>query len=115
MQNLEKKSYPSDNQIREFWEWCGFHFQKLEELKPQYRHEGNLRWVFSSGEIGGLPPIDLNNLFKYAVPKLRQVNLVYLGQQFHAEVWKGISYGKEAGFDPTLALFWAIWEVTNAK
>ncbi len=62
---------PTQEQIKEFWEECGFHFQDLSELKPQYRHEGNRRWVSPLGEIGGLPDLDLNNLFKYAVPKLK--------------------------------------------
>lgn len=68
-------------EIKEFWEWCGFTYidKKLNE-----------RWIFTpegtnqkievygdryitpnkSSVVGWLPMIDLNNLFKYAVPKL---------------------------------------------
>ncbi len=52
---------PTEEQIREFWEWCGF-------------VHGSWQGWFEPKENGGryigddLPPVDLNNLFKYAVP-----------------------------------------------
>lgn len=55
---------------KELWEWCGFRFQKIGELKKIYRHHANLRWVFPTGEIGALPELTLDNLFKYAIPKV---------------------------------------------
>uniref|UniRef100_A0A6M3JNV7 Uncharacterized protein n=1 Tax=viral metagenome TaxID=1070528 RepID=A0A6M3JNV7_9ZZZZ len=69
---------PTNEQIKEFWEWCGFKVAL-----------GKLYWYpdkeFSPARR--LPSVDLNNLFKYAVPKLNMPVI------------------------PALALFWAIWEV----
>ena len=54
---------------KEFCEWCGFR---------NYRGHSNI-WVEPGVKIydnvndkivRGLPPLDLNNLFKYAVPKI---------------------------------------------
>ena len=43
---------PTEAQIEELWEWCGF-YDVEDGVPPPI----------------GTPPIDLNNLFKYAVPK----------------------------------------------
>ncbi len=44
---------PTDEQIREFWEWCGVtpSYQDIRDYIPTF------------------PPLDLNSLFQYAVPK----------------------------------------------
>lgn len=110
---------PTQEKIKEFWEWCGFHYQKLTDLEPRYRHEGNLRWVYPTGDVGVLPPLDLNNLFRYAVPKLLNCNLY--GNVPNA--WKArVSLPPsedvhvpplvegEWDNDPALAIFWSIWE-----
>ena len=60
MPNLEKKSQPSESEIREFWEWCGIEIESITDGIPLERiGEGRLM----------AHPIDLNNLFKDAVPK----------------------------------------------
>ena len=61
---------PTQKQIKEFWERCGFRWTVSKT--------GNY-WVRTdpSGTEGQMeviihyPSIDLNNLFKYAVPKLQ--------------------------------------------
>ena len=50
---------------KEFWEWCGFY--KLDMPASPWLHGKLGEYDWKSYE---LPPIDLNNLFKYAVPKL---------------------------------------------
>jgi len=65
-----------------------------------------------------LPEIDLNNLFKWAVPKLSGLSLTtFYTPDFkaieHYEAWVDIK-GREnevMNKDPALALFWAIWKV----
>jgi len=102
---------PTREQIKEFWEWCD----------ALYWQAGNV-----SGEPIGIPlytlSLDLNNLFKYAVPKLQKDGLdvtLYLNCWSYPEV---IIYrdrdSKEwhtSDEDPALALFWAIWEVIHGK
>ncbi|MCK5019570.1 MAG: hypothetical protein KAS32_21105 [Candidatus Peribacteraceae bacterium] len=65
-----------------FWEQCGFH-QETDNRKG-YHWELGFRyhdWLTPNGETshgsnfglkGQLPPIDLNSLFKYAVPLLEK-------------------------------------------
>lgn len=48
----------TDKQIREFWEKCGFSQSKVQ-IRTNW-------WHSSDGRVMRLPPIDLNNLFKYA-------------------------------------------------
>jgi len=107
---------PNKEQIREFWEWCEF------KLQPNVISLGTIDWpdyVWHDSEGNprpdeGLPPIDLNNLFKYAVPKLKHYELNnYWGEGKHTG-WAGIEGGSyHFGRDetPKLALFWAIWKV----
>jgi len=108
---------PTEEQMK-FWEWCGFEKQLLEDLPKSYRHEGNLGWKYPTDSIGvadtrkQLPDIDLNNLFKYAVPKLRRE----LSQLELATLMLGwLKAMFEDDEDPALALFWAINKVINEE
>jgi hypothetical protein len=58
-----------DKELKEFWIKCGFNFIQESELNDGYiDSEG---WVAPDGEyIGELPTLTLDNLFRYAVPKL---------------------------------------------
>ena len=75
MRDSEKKSYPSKSEIKEFWEWCGFSLYEDTEGEwkscfywhnPPDTEEWGATW---------LPPIDLNNLFKYAVSQSKMDTL----------------------------------------
>lgn len=96
---------PTQEQIEEFWEWCGLRYECYDT--PAMPHQGGA-WLDTSGKLANedepceLPPIDLNNLFKYAVPKLDQ------SRYYHA--LKSIFLKQD---NPTLALFWALWEVSK--
>ncbi len=62
-----------DKELKEFWEWCGFRVVTTMTGKPA--------WVAPDKkypELSSIPeePIDLNNLFKYAIPKLDSVKLI---------------------------------------
>ena len=99
---------PTQEQIKELWGWCEFKFKLSASENPHY-------WIDPFGRaMAKLPPIDLNNLFKYAVPKrIRQ----YEDKGEHtASVWNKLFITwvhsmVEGNSDPALALFWAIWEV----
>jgi hypothetical protein len=65
---------PTQEIIRELWEWCGW---KVRPNLPSIIYGNDATWVSPekgkySREIFSetLPPIDLNNLFKWAVPAL---------------------------------------------
>ncbi len=53
---------------KEFWEKCGF-YQDEDRAS-------NAVWCYPDGRERTLPQIDLNNLFKYAVPKLKPKTLM---------------------------------------
>ena len=104
---------PTEAQIKEFWEWCGF--ERLPEGKKGFHFHnpyGLLIWKPPDATEWyhtqtHLPRIDLNNLFKYAVPKVEKdrLNDILVAWAYT------VAYLKEQ--DPALALFWAIWEVFN--
>lgn len=113
------KEQPTKEQIKEFWEWYG--------VKGKY-------FVHDTyGEFGGrvtgvkYPPIDLNSLFKWAVPKLQskftypEVSFEY-GVHGNMTVICRVEYSsfvdkemkivaKVEDKDVALALFWALWKV----
>ena len=110
---------PTEAQIKEFWEWCGLHYYPDCEC---IRVKGSC-WGISEetyGENGHwhfvLPEIDLNNLFKYAVPKLDNLDSIQFVPKWNCQL--GLSSGQLVdafGEDPALALFWALWEVKELK
>jgi hypothetical protein len=111
---------PADKQIQWFWEQCGIENRFEGDTGTWYYHYPDGQCDIES------PPIDLNNLFKYAVPKLElkfQYLLRSMGSDGHmarvialhpkpftprvkAEVWNK---------DPALALFWAIYRAFGGE
>jgi hypothetical protein len=105
---------PTKEQIQKFWEWCRL---STDSIGRWYTEDG----YFLSSET---PKVDLNNLFKYAVPKL---NMPIMLSTFNEETEVILpSYFPDANTpeedfmspplsvkrkDPALALFCAIWEV----
>jgi len=103
---------PTQEQVKEFWEWCGF--KKVDNptvyCKWAYCYpDGNLY------SFKGFPPIDLNNLFKWAVPGAIQEMLGELSYDRRSAVralfkeW--LNNNPNGTDDFALALFWAIWKV----
>ena len=97
---------PTEEQIKELWEWCGWQL------------EANI-----DGFV--LPPIDLNNLFRYAVPKFCSCELsieegifavVRVGDP-HLGVASHLIEIKDGRVDTAfaLALFWAIYKVIKGE
>ena len=114
---------PTEEEIKELWEWCGF--------KPRYVENSTQigRWIKPDGGWRFfLPDIDLNNLFKYAVPKL-------IGDyKYTLELETDVDYhSRENTYivtfsndpliinsqvtdkDPALALFWAIYKIIHKE
>ena len=90
---------PTKEQIKVFWEWCGLNEQPSGS------------WYTDSGEYVYMQimPIDLNNLFQYAVPKVIEKSMSQgvselLAYQTLFALWL------QKGYD-ALALFWAIYAV----
>ncbi len=130
---------PTDEQVKEFWEKCGFKWVN----KPTYFHgymmhggvqkDGYWKYPKEAGKNSHLPPIDLNNLFKYAVPKSKfdtlwiinnldspVPSIDYCAGFSRGKVNDVVCWSKELPIeeclspidkDPALALFWAIYEV----
>ena len=98
---------PTEEQVRRFWRWCGF---SVDGVGIYHCPDG-------ISEVRYSPKIDLNNLFKWAVPKLRDEYYVQICTYYHdgeylAQVDSAMKQGGVAvNKDPALALFWAIWEV----
>ena len=114
---------PTDEQIKKFWEWCGFKIQKRYEDLPRGRVT-LLDYVSPIGEIlGDYPPIDLNNLFEYAGPKLLDEGwdiMISCNQEFKTWDVELSHPTKQAILEQETilvnALFWAIyslWEVIH--
>ena len=116
------KGTPTQEQLKKFWEWCGLRYEIDEDeykvILPggewyNFGHDADLKSVWEITE----PELDLNNLFKYAVPKLRSV---YLQSDEEHKFWCMALIGDAKSklhtyVDPALALFWAIWELVEAS
>ncbi len=107
---------PTPEQIKEFWEWCGFRVGQIGSAVTWYSPTGAI--------IFGYPPRDLNNLFKYAVPIARKTIKKACNpprnsgrHSYDTRHWTRCLFDKWLdevlirGKDPAIALFWALWAV----
>ena len=122
---------PTTKLLKEFWEWCGIYWRGSILIREELTSKGVVPVVSQEGWYYGdeylgcheQPPIDLNNLFKYAVPKLKAMNRYHIGLQsevnfpdvYLATVRAHLNpdaypMGQTQDKDPALALFWAIYE-----
>ena len=106
---------PTEAQAKEFWEGCGLKYEDITDKHIWFT------LVYPSGNKETIwrlqPSIDLNNLFKYAVPKLvaivgRDKSYTIICQTIYKLLWDNFA-GSLGDFQSVLALtlFWAIWEV----
>jgi hypothetical protein len=65
-----------DNELKEFWEKCGFkpitHIQQYPDISTNRPDDIVAWWYPDNDKNYHLPEITLDNLFKYAVPKLNR-------------------------------------------
>lgn len=106
---------PTQEQRKEFWERCGFEYglHLVQHKTMPYKITG---WKSPDGSwlSEGFPPIDLNNLFRYALPKFLEEygegrTLGLLVDWVRAIVQQNL-WGEEAP-----ALFWALRQVKEDK
>ena len=111
---------PTEEQIKNFW-------TKLADEVEVFNKGGHYHFRFgyewyrgeSTSFASGIPTIDLNNLFKYAVPKvlhwyIKKVSLNLATVYACVELADG-KVGEAYDNDPALALFWAIDKVREGK
>lgn len=112
----------SEEKIKDFWKRCGFKSTKHEIYSDDSTDDGwdeidGWQYPDSTTTNARLPDINLNNLFKYAIPKCAEhleftielfrghgywaCNLFYLDNEIH----------KTGYTSPELALLWAIYEI----
>ena len=107
---------PTKAQLERFWKWCG--------LTLSQDKDGTFVWHDAEGDFVdfGYPEIDLNNLFKFAVPRIlpeHDFALYYVLDDRSAKegnwaVSMSCPGYEEYGIirvrakDPALALFWAL-------
>lgn len=121
---------PTQEQIERFWEKLGFKHQSylssfgnINETKESWLWTDGVR-VYTTNNYDGLPLIDLNNLFKYAIAKLgvcAQVEISWSPVKGYRDytvdivTWKPDTIAKHHKWTEhenlALALFWAIGEV----
>ena len=113
---------PTEERAERFWKWCGFTYLpykgdpllgKIHDACWLNPNESGLKpdnWHFN------LPVIDLNNLFKWAIPRVDGYKLVTnpeIPDVARAEVRVCNRYFCDGDKDPALALFWAIMKVID--
>lgn len=128
-------SEPTKEQTEWFWKLCGF-YPKEDWKRKGFHYELGIKlpnWIYPDEQYweygeAFLPRIDIKNLFKYAVPKLRKLSETNTLQdiEFH---WQGVNVSDEVecnlifddmeysgtDTDEAIALFWAIWDVFNSE
>ncbi len=98
---------PTKAQIKVVWEWCGLNEQPSGS------------WYTDSGEYVYMQiiPIDLGNLFKYAVPKV--IDIIMAEQKCSSDVAYAILFKKwlqELELDIpqySKTLFWALYSLID--
>jgi len=114
---------PTEEQIKRFWEWCGFKFVENIEHSQYFGDLDFSSWIYpdSGYRARDLPPLDLNNLFKYAVPKvIKKMDtegkvifpILSLWGKWYDEIIALAGTSLTDDYEIiTLALFWAIYKV----
>ena len=110
---------PTKTQIKTLWEWCGFKFiQPIESGAVDVIYPDGSMCL--SPSILALPHLDLNNLFKYALPKLQwfivNIEHIEVSCEFYVTLTdfylaQPCKEYKSKHKDPAIALFWAIWQI----
>lgn len=121
---------PIEAQIKELWAWCGLcshDWDFLSSYSPpdpdNYSKCKKCGLIIEGHNYRQyqLPSLDLNNLFKYAVPKLlpkHDFSIYWVLDVDSPDGAWSVSMANTPGpnirlrhQDPALALFWAIWKV----
>lgn len=108
----------SEERLKRFWEWCGFKARYIQHCTREQagKHLGTRTFAgyeYPSGEHRiKLPELTLNNLFKWAVPRVAAYNLYnFVPEVSHFACVMGDPEGDwrcANDTDPATALFLAI-------
>ena len=100
----------SQERIKRFWKWCGFKEVFGQETWRFERYkETNHWWEAPNGQrFVDCPPVDLNNLFKWAVPKLDDWRILKDKDGVLAWAYTKDHMDNHWHNDPAIALFLAI-------
>jgi len=113
----------TNEEIKEFWEWCGFTI--LKEKEWDLRRRARIGFIYpNGGRYTRLPSLGLNNLFRWAVPKLQEISkehYITFEHPFNDPTTWAITINIELHYnykefegrdkDPAIALFRAIQQV----
>ena len=115
---------PTQEQIKEFWEWCGIRYEADQDCFKVIFPDSEWYNFGSDWKMGEIEPsIDLNNLFKWAVPKVMGLGYGFNLSDFCSRppylcsLYHGYNEGDEkvhiikSSQDPAQALFRALWQV----
>jgi hypothetical protein len=106
---MTENKQPTQEQLQRFWIWCG-----LKEVHPSsmYNHT---KYSLDGLPFDELPILDLNNIFKYAVPKIAfKEDLLIDWIESLYNVSK-VNPDNQIEQDPALSLFWKFMEVIDGK
>jgi len=123
------KSIPSSEQRQWFWEQCGFRIETEVKYGRSvhywiYPHKHTSDLLFGTKRTSSAPSIDLNNLFKYAVPKLIYFSLAKMEKGYQGKHWISEArverdgrryYGEGLADNPEDASFEAIYKALGVK
>ncbi len=106
---------PTQEQIKELWAWSGIKFKHFKGQGWCWYNKDKQDWYYS------MPNLTLDNLFKYAIPKIPTHDSIafYEGSD---KKWlccidlfdKEVSNQDNRADTPELALFWAIYEIIKS-
>ena len=125
---------PTEEEVKRLWEWCGLKEMECHTELMIGGNDSGVAWFYPEATNSyiflsfNVPPIDLNNLFKWAVPKVNSLgwgvglmpcgpitNPLWYGDTFN--IWKEVHYRESNPKmdDPALALFWALDKVREGE
>lgn len=109
---------PTKIQIKEVWEGCGLHY-----TEPYWVDDNNNLAFYGETHSELLGNLDLNNLFKYAVPFLIEELATSMASKGAVDLdfcrlWimtHWLRTWNDNPEDPALALFWTCYPVITGK
>jgi hypothetical protein len=101
--------------LDKFWAWCGWEL-KQEEIIDASKRKVTMRSAWRNGIETQFPDLDLNSIYKYAIPKLQKegytIDLTASEECFTANIfYKDGRLSNDASDSPAKALFNAIMKV----
>ena len=105
---IKMETEPTKEQLEEFWQWGGFERIDYTDTSGKVCSTHWAHPLAIGGGSGSLPVSDLNNLWKYVVPKLVNVLGNYKAYLTLKRCLNRAITGDKKFEDE---IFWAVWEV----